>query len=113
MTQKLTKEIIIPKDKAEFYKKHANLTGKQSEELEEHYDNVYCEEVTFEDGYRAVIEFVIADYDNPNWTEGSLFNTEDIEVCTCEGNDGNIFGEWFFWTGEPDVEYTVIVKEGV
>ena len=111
MTKKFTKEIIVPKDKAEFYKEHADLTGKESAELGEHYDNVYCEEVTFEDGYKAVIEFVIADYDYPNWTEGSLFNTDDIEVSTCEGNDGNIFGEWFFWTDEPDTEYTVIVKE--
>ena len=111
-TQKLTKEIIIPKDKAEFYKAHEGLTGEQSAELGEHYDNVYCEEVTFDNGYRAVIEFIIADYDNPNWVEGVLFNPDDIEVCTCSADNGTVFGEWFFWTGEPDVEYTVIVKEG-
>lgn len=113
MAKKYTKEIIIPKDRAKFYKKHANLTGEQSAELGEHYDNVYAEDVTFDNGYRAVIEFVIADYDNPNWVEGSLFNTEDIEVCTCQAEAPDIFGEWFFWTGEPDIEYTVIVKEGV
>jgi hypothetical protein len=117
MTQKLKKEIIVPKDRAEFYKKHANLTGEQSVQegalRDTDRDFCYIEEVTFDNGYRAVIELIIGEDDNPNWAEGILFNPDNYEVSSCAGKDGDIFGEWFFWTGEPDVEYTVIVKEGV
>lgn len=116
MTKKYTKELIIPKDKAEFYKKHANLTGEQSVQegalRDTDRDFCYIEEVTFDNGYRVVIELIIGEDNNPNWAEGSLFNPHEYEVQTSETEDGNIFGEWFFWTGEPDVEYIVIVKEG-
>ena len=115
MTKKYTKELIIPKDKAKFYKKHANLTGEQSVQegalRDTDRDFCYIEEVTFDNGYRVVIELIIGEDDNPNWAEGSLFNPDEYEVQTSVAEDGNIFGEWFFWTREPDVEYTVIVKE--
>lgn len=113
MTQKLKKEIIVPKDRAEFYKKHANLTGDKSVEKGANRVTNYIEEITFDNGYRVVIELFIGEDDNPNWSEGSLFNPDEYGVQTSVAEDGNIFGEWFFWTGEPDVEYTVIVKEGV
>ena len=112
-TQKLTKEIIVPKDKAEFYRTFEGLTGEQSAELGEHYDNMYCEEVTFDNGYKVIIEFIIADYDNPNWVEGILFNPDGEEVDSFSADNGTVFAEWFFQTEEPDVEYTVIVKEGI
>ena len=111
MTKKYTKELIIPKDRAEFYKKHANLTGNQSVSEGAYRDNNYIEEVTFDNGYRVVIELIIGEDDNPNWSEGILFNPDEYEVQTSVAEDGDIFGEWFFWTGKPDVEYTVIVKE--
>lgn len=114
MTQKLTKEIIIPKDKAEFYKKYSQLTGEQSEADGVEYNCVYAEEVTFEEtGYKVCVELTIAEGSDHNFVEGNLRDKDGYAIQTCFSEDTDFFGEWFFWTGEPDVEYTVIVKEGV
>lgn len=112
MTKKLTKEIIVPKDKAEFYKKYSQLTGEQSKADGVECNCVYSEEVTFENGYKACIELTIAEGNEDNYVEGVLIDEDGFGIQNCYTEDNDFFGEWFFRTGEPNVEYTVIVKEG-
>ena len=110
MTKVYKKEINLTQEKGEFYNKFSGLTGEESTALGEHYDNTYCEEVAFPNGYKAIIEFVIADYDNLNTATGYLFNKEGYVVQECYSEDGSVLGEWFFWTGNPDAHYHVILK---
>ena len=90
-------DIKTTHEKAEFFRKYANLNGAESAKLGEHYDNIYTVEGTFENGYVAEIQFVIADYDNPNWTMGTLYDTHGNNIAECYGEDGDIFGEWYFY----------------
>ena len=112
MTKVYKQEIQLSEEKAKFYNTFCGLTGEESTALGEHYDNVYCEEVEFPNGYKAIIELVIADYDNPNTVTGVLINPEGyvVQECYSEYGDDNMLGEWFFWTGEPDAHYHVIIK---
>lgn len=97
----------LNKDKSDFYKKFCELNGKESAELGEHYDNMYSEVAYFDNGVRAVITMVIADYDNKNWTCGSLIDMYENELANTFGEE--MHGEWYFETGTGDT-YTVIVE---
>ena len=101
--------ITTTHEKADFFREFADLNGKESAERGEHYDNIYTVEGIFENGITAEIQFVIADYDNPNWTMGTLYDKDGNNVAECYGEDGNIFGEWYF-TYNND-EYYVYVNE--
>lgn len=106
-----TLTITTTKEKADFFRKFANLNGEQSAELGEHYDNIYCIEGVFDDGHVAEIQLVIADFDNPNWTMGTLYDKNGKNVAECYGEDGNVFGEWFFQLQGSDDTYTVTIED--
>ena len=101
--------ITIDKDKADFYEKFSEITGEQSAKLGEHYDNMYSEVAHFDNGMKAIISLVIADYDNYNYTIGTLVDTNDREISECIGEV--MFGEWFFQMPNTcDDTYTVMVE---